>query len=79
MEEINSRREFVKNIGRLSAAGLFLSSLPLISCAAQSKSRLGVALVGLGNYSTTVLSRALSETERCHLSSIVTGTPFKSG
>ena len=77
MGKKNSRREFFKNFGLLSTASLVLPSIPFASCAAQSKTRLVVALVGLGNYSTTVLSRALSETERCYLSSIVTGTPSK--
>ena len=77
MEQKNSRRKFIKNVTQLSTAGLLLPSIPFISCSAQSKSRVGVALVGLGNYSTTVLSKALSETERCYLSAIVTGTPSK--
>jgi glucose-fructose oxidoreductase len=34
-------------------------------------------LVGLGNYSTTILSKALTETTLCYLSGIVTGTPSK--
>jgi predicted dehydrogenase len=38
---------------------------------------LGVALVGLGNYSTGQLAPALQETERCHLAGVVTGTPAK--
>ena len=77
MEKKSSRREFVKDIGLLSAASLVLPAIPLVSCAAQRKTGLGVALVGLGNYSTTILSRALLETEHCYLSSIVTGTPSK--
>ncbi|MHC2990772.1 glucose-fructose oxidoreductase [Pontibacter sp. HJ8] len=41
------------------------------------KKKLGVALVGLGNYSTNQLAPALQETEHCYLAGIVTGTPSK--
>ena len=72
-----SRRSFMKDAGTLAAATLVLPSLPFVSCSAQTKDKLGVALVGLGNYSTTVLSRALAEAGRCYLAGIVTGTPSK--
>jgi predicted dehydrogenase len=72
-----SRRTFLQKAGMLSAAGLLLSSSPLTSCIAQDKKKLGVALVGLGNYSTTMLSKALQETSLCYLAAIVTGTPSK--
>ncbi|MDF9796152.1 glucose-fructose oxidoreductase [Catalinimonas alkaloidigena] len=39
--------------------------------------KLGVALVGLGNYSTGQLAPALQETKNCYLSGVVTGTPAK--
>lgn len=39
--------------------------------------KLGIALVGLGNYSTGQLGPALQETKLCKLSGIVTGTPEK--
>ncbi len=39
--------------------------------------RLGVALVGLGYYSTHQLAPALQQTEQCHLAGIVTGSPEK--
>src|SRR5690606_12232494 len=39
--------------------------------------KLGVALVGLGKYSTEQLAPALLETEYCRLAGIVTGTPEK--
>lgn len=41
--------------------------------------KLGIALVGLGNYSTGQLAPALQETKLCKLSGIVTGTPAKEG
>lgn len=48
----------------------------------QAKSRkeegkLGIALVGLGQYSATQLAPALQETEHCYLAGIVTGTASK--
>lgn len=39
--------------------------------------KLGVALVGLGNYATNQLAPALQETQLCRLAGIVTGTPEK--
>ena len=39
--------------------------------------KLGVALVGLGNYSSGQLAPALLETQHCYLAGIVTGTPAK--
>ncbi len=43
----------------------------------QKKQKLGVALVGLGGYSTGQLAPALEMTENCYLAGIVTGTPSK--
>lgn len=45
--------------------------------ASSDQERLGIALVGLGNYSTGQLAPALQETEKCYLAGIVTGTPSK--
>src|SRR5690349_20631714 len=39
--------------------------------------KLGIALVGLGKYSSEQLAPALKETKRCRLAGIVTGTPHK--
>jgi len=39
--------------------------------------KLGVALVGLGTYSTYELAPSLQDTEYCYLAGIVTGTPEK--
>lgn len=69
-----SRRNF---IGRLSAAGA-LALLPRPSWAAVSPGKkLGVALVGLGNYSTGQLGPALKLTEHCRLAGVVTGSREK--
>jgi predicted dehydrogenase len=45
--------------------------------ASPQKDRLGLALVGLGNYSNGQLAPALEQTEKCYLAGIVTGTPAK--
>ena len=43
----------------------------------RKKAKLGVALVGLGYYSTDLLAPALQLTQHCELTGIVTGTPSK--
>lgn len=44
---------------------------------AEKKTKVGVALVGLGYYSTDLLAPALQLTQNCYLAGIVTGTPAK--
>ncbi len=44
---------------------------------AHQQKKLGIALVGLGNYSSGQLGPALQETSHCHLAGVVTGTPAK--
>ena len=44
---------------------------------AGQKSKLGIALVGLGKYAEGQLAPALQETQHCYLAGIVTGTPDK--
>ena len=77
-----SRREFT----RTAALGLGLS--PLLSWTTGRQparpypplpddEKLGIALVGMGNYATYQLAPALEETELCKLAGIVTGTPSK--
>ena len=55
------------------------SQLPMLySCMpANGSKKLGIALVGLGNYSNGQLGPALLETEHCYLAGIVTGTKEK--
>ncbi len=50
---------------------------PFITPRLGKKQKLGVALVGLGNYSTNLLAPALQQTEFCELTGIVTGSPHK--
>lgn len=74
-----SRRNFnsklAKGVG--GAALIGSSSLALASLRNPQQKKLGVALVGLGGYSTYQLAPALMETQYCHLAGIVTGTPEK--
>ena len=83
----NSRRKFLYDLG---LAGL---SIPFLSAEAncnnqksnpgtmtnknKAAGKLGIALVGLGNYAGGQLAPALQQTEHCYLSGIVTGTPSK--
>ncbi len=78
MSDSISRKEFIRRAGgvlagtpALSAAGFPSILLP------EKKEKLGVALVGLGGYSTGQLAPALQETEHCELRGIVTGSPSK--
>ena len=72
-----TRRKFIKTLGAGSALLMLPSiqtfSKPLFS----SDKKLGIALVGLGNYATQELAPALQETSFCYLNGIVTGTPAK--
>lgn len=72
-----------RNFNSLTAKGIggaaLLSSAPF-ACAMganQKTEKLGIALVGLGSYSTYQLAPALQDTQNCYLAGIVTGTPAK--
>jgi glucose-fructose oxidoreductase len=73
-----SRRRF---IGKLSAAAFSALALaPRLSRAADltpAGRKLGIALVGLGNYSRGQLGPALRQTQSCRLAGVVTGDPAK--
>ncbi|WP_235297399.1 Gfo/Idh/MocA family protein [Portibacter marinus] len=72
-----NRRIFNKQL-LISAGGLTLvNSLPFNLQVKSEKKGLGIALVGLGSYSSGQLAPALQETSECHLAGIVTGTPAK--
>lgn len=72
-----NRRTFLYTSGL--AAGAVAMSLPTqTACSPQKKKdKLGVALIGLGYYSTDLLAPALQETQYGYLAGIVTGTPEK--
>ena len=76
---MQSRRDILKTLS-LGATGL--TALPSIltrdSLPTSTASKpLGIALVGLGNYSQAALKPALYETQNVKLAGIVTGTPEK--
>ena len=73
--ELATRRDVIKTMAAGGAA-LLVSPQSLLS-ACMKKDRLGVALVGLGYYSTDLLAPALQQTKNCWLAGIVTGTPSK--
>lgn len=69
------RRTFLQQ----TALGLGAAALApgLAAFAPPQEKKIGVALVGLGNYATHQLAPALQRTQKCRLAAIVTGTPAK--
>jgi len=72
-----SRRSFMQRAAAGMAGITFTQSALANIWIPQKKDRLGVALVGLGYYSTDLLAPALQLTQRCYLAGVVTGTPSK--
>jgi predicted dehydrogenase len=68
-----SRRDFLRTLSLGAGATLLAPSL----LAAPPERKLGVALLGLGKYSTGQLAPALQQTKLCRLAGIVTGSPEK--
>lgn len=71
---MDNRRTFIKK------SGLILAATTLPSCHylfGNKQQKLGVALVGLGYYSTDLLAPALQVTDHCELRGIITGSPEK--
>jgi predicted dehydrogenase len=70
-----SRRDFIRisslGIGALTLGDAFSSFAP------KADKKLGIALVGLGYYSSGQLGPALLHTKNCYLAGIVTGHPAK--
>ncbi|MGV3503122.1 MAG: Gfo/Idh/MocA family protein [Adhaeribacter sp.] len=71
-----SRRDTLKALA-LGSAAAFFSPHSLLAATRPQQEKLGVALVGLGYYSTDLLAPALQQTKNCYLAGIVTGTPAK--
>ncbi len=71
-----SRRKMLKSIA-LCGSTLLFSPNSLLASTGRKKEKLGVALVGLGYYSTDLLAPALQQTKHCYLAGIVTGTASK--
>ncbi|HEY0945713.1 MAG TPA: Gfo/Idh/MocA family oxidoreductase [Opitutaceae bacterium] len=71
-----SRRSFLQNLSAGSLA-LTLGRARLAAQSAPPARKLGVALFGLGNYSTGELGPALRETRLCRLAGVVSGSAEK--
>jgi glucose-fructose oxidoreductase len=74
MSSIISRKQFLSVTGAALAASAIGFPSILIP---KAKDKLGVALVGLGQYSAGQLAPGLQLTQHCELRGIVTGTPSK--
>ena len=73
---MTSRRTILQTLS-LASASTLVSPHTLLAATSPKKDKLGVALVGLGYYSTDLLAPALQQTKNCYLAGIVTGTPAK--
>lgn len=74
------RRQFIGSLVATGGGLAFASGFPSVlipDSMQKDKGKLGIALVGLGSYSTGQLAPALQQTEHCYLAGIVTGTPEK--
>jgi glucose-fructose oxidoreductase len=72
-----SRRDFLRNLS-ITTAGLALAPNYVCKLLAQNNGRkLGIAMLGLGNYAANQLAPALRETKLCQLTAVVTGHPEK--
>lgn len=69
------RRTFIHTVAGISSLAASASFANIL--VPGRKQKLGVALVGLGYYSTDLLAPALQRTQHCYLAGIVTGTPSK--
>jgi glucose-fructose oxidoreductase len=74
---MTTRRKFLTQLAA-GAAGMTMASRSWATTVVpKKKDRLGVALVGLGYYSTDILAPSLQLTTHCHLAGVVSGTPAK--
>lgn len=71
------RRAFIQKTGLLAASAAFAPHILVSARRPLQAKKLGVALVGLGYYSTDLLAPALQSTKNCELRGIVTGSPEK--
>ncbi|MGB5944403.1 MAG: Gfo/Idh/MocA family oxidoreductase [Leeuwenhoekiella sp.] len=75
---MKNRREFLIKSGLIAAAStLPITQLSWLSPKGKPAKKLGVALLGLGNYAAKQLAPALQQTEHIELRGIVTGSPEK--
>ena len=61
----------------LAMAGTSIAAAPSLSFAREKGRKLGVALLGLGSYSTGQLAPALQLTQHCELKGLISGSPDK--
>src|SRR5690349_23721648 len=71
---LRSRRQFFRDVAWATAA---LATTGLEGQSMAPERKLGVALLGLGGYSSGQLGPALRETKNCYLAGVVTGHPEK--
>lgn len=71
-----TRRDFIKKATVLGSVAAFSPNC-FLAATQVPKEKLGIALVGLGYYSTDLLAPALQLTGNCELRGIVTGSPSK--
>jgi glucose-fructose oxidoreductase len=71
------RRNFIKNGALIATTPLMIPKAIAHIIVPKVKDQLGIALVGLGYYSTDVLAKSLLVTQKCKLTGIVTGSPEK--
>ncbi len=71
-----NRRKIIKTFA-IGGGAIILSPNILFAATKKPKTRLGVALIGLGYYSKELLAPALQKTKNCYLAGIVTGSPDK--
>ncbi len=74
---MSSRRSFIKSSSLIFAGANLYSPASLFAATTAKKEKLGVALVGLGYYSTDLLAPALQLTKHCELKGIVSGSSEK--
>lgn len=74
-----TRRSFNGLAGKGLLGSALIANMPLANALSVNKKdkKLGIALVGLGSYSTYQLAPSLQETDHCYLAGIVTGTNSK--
>src|SRR5580658_10928841 len=80
MRPTPSRRDFLRFLSLGSVALMSGGGLPSVRAEVLEKNggrKLGVALLGLGRYSTGQLGPALRETTLCQFTGVVTGHPEK--
>jgi predicted dehydrogenase len=72
-----SRRDFLRQLSVGAGALTLGSALSSFDELLLPGKKLGIALVGLGGYSSGQLAPALQQTKNCYLAGLVTGTPEK--